>query len=136
MELDALALIVGQAARLVEDRVRDCELADVVQKAGTAEVSQPLWSSPSAIAVGNGELGDARRMAIGVRRLRIDHECKGLSDAIKAIAVGEDRLLERLERNHPRGEIVRRASDRQNGDRCGATESTSTSAGSNQVPLA
>ncbi len=136
MELDALPLVVGQAARLVEDRVRDCELADVVQKARAAEVTQSVLVDPEGGRGRNGELGDARRMAVGVGRLRIDDEGKSLGDAIQAVAVGEDLLLGRLLTSAVTArpdEIVRSATDDCQNPRslpAGARESTSTSAGS------
>ncbi len=47
MQADAGELVVGQPGRLVEDRVRDPELADVVQHPRAVQLAQLLRAKPS-----------------------------------------------------------------------------------------
>ena len=50
VQADARELLVGQLGGLVEDRVRDAELADVVQQPGAVQVAQILAREAELLA--------------------------------------------------------------------------------------
>ena len=52
-----------ELAGLVEDGVRDLDLADVVEEAGDLDVLQLLLAPARALGHGDGQLGDPRGMA-------------------------------------------------------------------------
>ena len=79
------ALAAVEPARLVEDRVRDGELADVVQERGAAEGAAARSApSPSAAGERHGDRRDPRRVLGGVGRLGVDDRGEGVGDAVEA----------------------------------------------------
>ncbi len=88
--LHELVLGVGEAAWLVEDRVGDAQLADVVQEAGAAQVAQLGGAEAELAADADRVCGDAVGVARGVGALGVDHRGKRLGDAVDAGIVGRD----------------------------------------------
>ena len=65
MLLDDLELVVVERAGLLQDRVRDRELADVVQQAADRQVAEPSPREPELLTDLDGEGGDATRVLLG-----------------------------------------------------------------------
>jgi hypothetical protein len=129
MGAHGVPLLGAELARLVEDQVRDGELAEVVQQAGAAQRAQRLGVEAEARAEGDGDLGDALGVAAGVRRLRVDHARERLGDAVELLLVGDEHPVGRLDGVDPAA-----SSEAQNPASGATSSSASTSAGSNHVP--
>ena len=67
-----LPLVVGERRRLVQDRIRHADLADVVQEAGEPEPLDALAVEAEAGADRDAELGDGLGVAARPDRLRVD----------------------------------------------------------------
>ena len=65
MLLDDLVLVVVERARLLQDGVRNRELAHVVQEAADRQVAEPRPREPESLADLDGERGDAARVLLG-----------------------------------------------------------------------
>ena len=89
---------VGQRAALVEDRVRDRELADVVQQPRPAQLAPCLGVQPHLLGDRDGDLGDALGVVVGVRRLGVDHARERLGDPVEELLVGGQHLVAWLTR--------------------------------------
>src|SRR5205809_957791 len=76
---DLSQLLLGGLARFIENQIRDAELADVMQEGGAAQVALQLSRAVELPGQADSDLGDARRMLVGPRGLRIDDfgECFG-----------------------------------------------------------
>jgi hypothetical protein len=65
VRLDDLELLVGQRAGLEQDRVRDRDLADVVQRRGAAD-ERDLRSGSWSTRASGGEVGERARVHVRV----------------------------------------------------------------------
>ncbi len=88
-------LVRGQARRLQEDRIRDRQLADVVEERGVAEEVELGLREPELAPDGEGELLDAARMACGVGIPRVHRRREALHRRGGALLQEPVRLLER-----------------------------------------
>ena len=79
MLVDVDPLPSGQVAGLVEDQVRDAELADVVEQPRVAQAAERLGRQLQQRADSDGDLGDTLGVPGGEGRLGVDHrgECAG-----------------------------------------------------------
>ena len=77
MAADDLHLGGVEPARLVEDGVRDAELAQVVEQARATDVDDVGCGQPDARGQALGEVRDARRVRAGERALRVDDVGEG-----------------------------------------------------------
>ena len=105
-------LLARQARRLEEDRVRDRELADVVEERRVAEQVELRLREAELAADRERELLHAPRVAGGVRVARVDRRREGLHRRGRALAQQPVRLLERdvlrLDRLRRLAQLLRR----------------------------
>ena len=88
-------LLLGQARGLQQDRVRDRELADVVEERGVSEQVELRLREPELAADRERELLHAPRVAGGVGVARVDGRRERLHRRGRALLEQPVRLLER-----------------------------------------
>jgi len=89
-----------QLARLVEDQVRDAELADVVQQRGAAEVARRPRVEPEHARQPDGDLRDAAAVACRPRALGVDDLGETERDRVEPVVVGVERAARGLVVHH------------------------------------
>ena len=98
--LDRAELLVGQLVGLVEDPVRDRELADVVEQARPFQGPPAVGVEPQDRGDSVRDLGHAHRVPGGERRFGVDHPRERLRDPVQACVVAGERELGRLPFGH------------------------------------
>jgi hypothetical protein len=88
-------LLIGELRRLVEDRVGDADLADVVQQAGEPHAPEPLAGEAELGRDRGGELRNRLAVAAGVGVLRVDGAGQRARQRARVVLVLGDRVAGR-----------------------------------------
>ena len=92
MASDDVELGVGEATRLVQNRVGDVEFADVVENGGQPDPAQCGRSEPEFLADEHGEFGGANHVVAGDAVLRLEVSDEAVDDRVEADLERAERL--------------------------------------------
>ena len=110
----------GQLARLVQDRVRDPQLADIVEERRPANLDGQACPQAESQGEGLGHLGGAPRVRTGEWALGVDDVGKCAGDPVDIGAVRAADLAGRLQLPRPAGDVGRSQLGQERG--CGRQE--------------
>ena len=100
--LEPLLLVLGERARLVEDPVRDRELADVVEQRCSAKLSLGGLVESEHRAHSERDRAHTIAMLVRPRRFRVDHGREPFGDRVQPVLVGGQDPIGGLDRGHVR----------------------------------
>jgi hypothetical protein len=105
-------LRLAQALRLVEDQVRDPELAEVVEQRGPSKLAQLARRQSEPAPDADRHLGHAYGVAVGPGRLRVNDSREGLARSVEGVLFRLDRPVGGLHRGHARPQLPALARER------------------------
>ena len=99
MTVNRCPFLTGERPRLVEDRVGNAQLPDVVEQGGTANDVHATRRKSHGVADENRHLGCGDRMAMSERAFSIDNVREAAADQVD-VAAGKCSGTTEVERKH------------------------------------